>query len=94
MRNGGNILNQGYIQTGGLKCADGSFTAGAGAFNENFHRLHTMLHSSLSSNLGSSLCSKGVDFLEPRKPISPADAQETALPCVSVMVTMVLLKVD
>ena len=63
MRNGGNILNQGYIQTGGLKCADGSFTAGTGAFNENFHRLHTMLHSSLSSNLGSSLCSKGSRLL-------------------------------
>ena len=37
---------------------------------------------------------KGVDFLEPRKPISPALAQDTALPCVSVMVTMVLLNVD
>ena len=35
-----------------------------------------------------------VDFLEPRKPSSPEDAQEMALPCTSVMVTMVLLKVD
>ena len=34
----------------------------------------------------------GVDFLEPRKPISPADAQEIALPFRSLMVTMVLLK--
>ena len=30
---------------------------------------------------------------EPLKPIKPADDQETALPCVSVMVMMVLLKV-
>ena len=37
---------------------------------------------------------KGVDFLEPLNPNSPADAHERALPCVSVMVTMVLLKVD
>ena len=37
---------------------------------------------------------KGVDFLEPRKPRPPALAQERALPWVSVMVTMVLLKVD
>ena len=35
---------------------------------------------------------KGVDFLLPRKPRPPAEAQDRALPCVSVMVTMVLLK--
>ena len=34
---------------------------------------------------------KGVDFLLPRKPMPPAEAQESALPWVSVMVTMVLL---
>ena len=37
---------------------------------------------------------KGVDFLEPRNPISPAEAHETALPLISVIVTIVLLKVD
>ena len=36
---------------------------------------------------------KGVDFLEPLNPSSPADAQEIAFPFASVMVTMVLLKV-
>src|SRR5215469_14868234 len=35
----------------------------------------------------------GVDLREPLKPIMPADDQDTVLPCVSVMVTMVLLKV-
>ena len=37
---------------------------------------------------------KGVDFLLPRKPRPPEEAQEIALPCVSVTVTMVLLKED
>ena len=36
----------------------------------------------------------GVDFLEPRNPSPPALAHERALPWVSVMVTIVLLKVD
>src|SRR5689334_25194400 len=33
----------------------------------------------------------GVDFREPLNPIMPADDQEMALPCASVMVIMVLL---
>ena len=33
----------------------------------------------------------GVDFLEPLKPSPPAEAQEIALPCASVSVTIVLL---
>ena len=36
---------------------------------------------------------KGVDFLEPLKPSSPADAQEMVLPNASETVTIVLLKV-
>src|ERR1700759_3915642 len=35
----------------------------------------------------------GVDLREPLKPIMPAEDQLMALPCASVMVTMVLLKV-
>ena len=35
---------------------------------------------------------KGVDFLLPRKPRPPEEAQDRALPCVSVTVTIVLLK--
>src|SRR3989344_2995523 len=34
----------------------------------------------------------GVDLREPLKPMCPADDQEMAFPCASVMVTMVLLK--
>ena len=36
----------------------------------------------------------GVDFREPLNPNPPELAHERALPCVSVMVTMVLLNVD
>src|SRR5271170_6149668 len=36
---------------------------------------------------------KGVDFLEPWKPTNPGDAQLIVLPCLSAMVTMVLLNV-
>ena len=35
----------------------------------------------------------GVDFLEPLNPFDPADDQEITLPCLSVIVTIVLLKV-
>src|SRR5574344_1186069 len=35
---------------------------------------------------------KGVDFLFPRKPMPPEDAQDSVLPFTSVMVTIVLLK--
>jgi hypothetical protein len=34
----------------------------------------------------------GVDLREPLKPADPADSQHTTLPSVSVMVTIVLLK--
>jgi len=37
---------------------------------------------------------KGVPFLEPLKPTLPADDQEIVLPFKSVIVTIVLLKVD
>ena len=36
----------------------------------------------------------GVDFLEPLNPSSPELAHDTAFPCTSVIVTIVLLKVD
>jgi hypothetical protein len=37
---------------------------------------------------------KGVLFLDPLKPEPPEVAQQTVLPCLSVIVTIVLLKED
>src|ERR671915_2548055 len=39
------------------------------------------------------VAANGVDFLEPLKPALPDDAHATALPCESVIVTIVLLNV-
>src|SRR5919206_4576410 len=39
------------------------------------------------------VAAKGVDFLEPLKPAFPDEAHATALPCMSVIVTVVLLNV-
>ena len=41
-----------------------------------------------------SCAAKGVDFLEPLKPLLPDDDHDTVFPDVSVMVTIVLLKVE
>src|SRR5918996_6645812 len=41
-----------------------------------------------------SWAANGVDFLDPLKPTLPAEAHEIVLPSRSVIVTMVLLKVD
>ena len=92
MRNGGYVLDHRYFKTCGLQSADRSFSARAGALDEYFDGLQTMLHSGLCGSLSCGLSCEGVDFLLPRKPMPPADAQEIALPWVSVMVTMVLLK--
>ena len=55
--------------------------------------LQTVLHGGLGGRLGCGLSREGGGlFLLPRKPMPPAEAQEMALPLVSVMVTMVLLK--
>src|ERR1041384_4301760 len=40
------------------------------------------------------VAANGVDFFEPLKPALPDVAQATTLPCVSVIVTSVLLNVD
>ncbi len=58
MRNGSNILNHADFQTGALQSADGSLTAGAGAFNQTFNLLQTMHHGLLGGHIGSLLGGK------------------------------------
>ena len=86
VRNGGDVLDHAHIQTGGLQGADGSLTAGAGALDEDFNRLQAVFHSGLGGSLGSQLSGEGRGLL------GATEAQDRALPCVSVMVTIVLLK--
>lgn len=49
---------------------------------------------SLAAASAAICAAKGVDFLEPLNPSFPELAQDNALPCRSVRVTIVLLKVD
>src|SRR5699024_12688995 len=55
--------------------------------------LHTLFRSLAA--VSAAICAAyGVDFLEPLNPRPPALAHERAFPCVSVSVTIVLLKDD
>jgi hypothetical protein len=48
----------------------------------------------LPASSAANWAAKGVDFLEPLKPLFPDDDQETVFPVVSVIVIIVLLKVE
>src|SRR5689334_23955587 len=56
-------------------------------------RLTPMPNASLAHISAATVAANGVDFLEPLKFAFPDDAHATALPCMSVIVTIVLLKV-
>lgn len=94
MRNRGDIFDHADFETRALQRTDCSLTACARSLHINLNRLHAVLHRCFCCGFRCGLCGKGVDFLEPLKPSSPELAQEIALPWVSVMVTIVLLKVD
>ena len=94
MGDGGHVFDQGDLKPCGLQRADGGFSSLAGALNENLNGLHAVLHSELRGGFGSSLRGKRRALSGTAEPISPALAHETVLPCVSEIVTMVLLKVD
>ena len=86
MCNGGAILDHRHFQTCGLQGADGGFSAGAGTLDKHFDGLQTVLFCRVGGSLRGGLRGKGGRLL------ASTEAQEIALPCVSVMVTMVLLK--
>src|SRR5690348_9693833 len=56
-------------------------------------RLTPMPNASRAHASAATVAANGVDFLEPLNPAFPDDAHATALPCMSVIVTIVLLKV-
>ena len=59
MRNGGYVLDHRYFKTCGLQSADRSFSARAGALDEYFDGLQTMLHSCLCGSLSCGLSCEG-----------------------------------
>ena len=77
MRDGRYILDHRHFKSCRLQSADGCFTTGAWALDEDFNRLQTMLHSGFCCRFRRCLGGEG---------------EEMAFPAVSVQVTMVLLK--
>lgn len=94
MGNRRHVFNRADVQAGDLKRSDRSLAALTGAFDIDLDRFQTVLHCGLGSGLGSHLRGKRVDLREPLYPSPPADAQESAFPAVSVIVTIVLLKLE
>lgn len=92
MRDGRDVLNHRDLQADSLQGADRSFTTLAGALNKDLDRLETMLHRSGSSRFSGALSGERSGLLAAAEAEAPEEAQERALPCVSVTVTMVLLK--
>ena len=92
MRDRRHVLDQSDLESDGFQRADSGFPSGTGSFDEHLNRFQTVIDRDLSGD--ADCAANGVDFLDPLKPSSPADAHEIALPSASEMVTIVLLKVD
>ena len=93
MRHGRHILDCGDIQTGCLQAADGRFATGARPLDPHFHFLEAVRLRIAGSTLGHLRRGVGRALREPLNPARPALNQLIGLPCISVMVTRVLLKV-
>ena len=93
MRNGSNVLDHGDVETGGLKCTDGSFTALAGTLDVNFNGLQTIvLDCSLGSSFSSHLSSKGSGLLGTAEAQTAGGSPGQSVTVGIGTVTMVLLK--
>lgn len=89
--NGGNVTNEGNLETGGVDRAHGGFTTGTRSLHVDTHSAHAVVLSLAGGLFGSNLRGKGVDLREPLNPLCPALAQLTVFPRVSVKVMIVLL---
>ena len=77
MGDGGDVFDHRHFQAHRLQGADRGLTALAGALDKDLNSLQAMLHSGAGGGLRRGL---SVDFLLPRKPRPPEEAQEMALP--------------
>src|SRR6267143_1193445 len=64
-----------------------------GPWTRTWTRFTPALSASRAACSAATVAAKGVLFFEPLKPALPDEPQETVLPCMSVMVTVVLLNV-
>jgi hypothetical protein len=87
------ILDGGDFQADGLQSADGGFAAGSRAFDADFDLAHAVGHGLPGGVLGHLLGGEGGAFARAFETDPPALDQPSTLPCMSVMVTLVLLKV-
>jgi hypothetical protein len=92
MGNGRHIRDARDLEADGIERAHGRFPTRTGALDPDFEILDPAFLRGLAGGLGCNCAAKGVDFREPLKPAPPEVAQDRALPCRSVIVTMVLLK--
>ena len=67
---------------------------GPGPFTKTIKFLRPYSFPKFPAFSAATCAAKGVLFLEPLKPEPPAVAQHNVLPCLSVIVTIVLLKVE
>ncbi len=97
------VFNVGDLEPAPVQRTNGGFAARAGTHHPNLDVFHAMLLGrgarALRGNLGReggrfarTAETASIDLREPRKPHPPEVAQDSVLPCRSVMVMMVLLK--
>ena len=89
------VLDARDLEARGRERADRGLAARTRALHEHVHLLQAVLLRLASAAFSAASCAaNGVDLREPLKPTLPALAQQSVLPCRSVMVTIVLLNVD
>jgi hypothetical protein len=94
VRDRSHISNRGNAEAGGLKSAHRRFATRTRPAGFHFQHAHAVLLRLPSHSLRSHLRGEGVDLRDPLKPCEPADDQAMVFPCSSVIVTMVLLKLE
>ena len=94
MRDRGDIANRGDVEARRLDRAQRRFAARARARDLDFQVRMPCSDAFFTASSAAIWAANGVDLRDPLKPIVPADDHEIVLPWASVMVIIVLLKVE
>jgi hypothetical protein len=92
MRDRGHVADRRDREADRLERAKGALAARARTLHFDLERANAVLGGLLARVLGGDLRGVGRRLARPLKPIIPAEDQAIALPCASVIVIMVLLK--